>query len=79
MLNSIFLGSLGLGATESIMVIFVFIACFALWLGPLIEVSKSEFKEPSNKTNWIICIILLGFIGGLLYYFIGRKQRVIKN
>ncbi|MBT3383401.1 MAG: hypothetical protein HN778_05715 [Prolixibacteraceae bacterium] len=43
----------------------------------LIDVLKSEFSG-NNKIIWVLVILLLWIIGVVLYYFIGRQQK-IKN
>ena len=58
-----------------------FMALFALfmfiaWIWALIDILKSEFKEPINKIIWLLVVFFLYFLGVLLYYFIGRDQKV---
>jgi hypothetical protein len=43
----------------------------AFWLWMLIDAIKREFE---NKVLWIILIILLGFLGAILYFFIVRRK-----
>ncbi|WP_186753696.1 PLDc N-terminal domain-containing protein [Echinicola salinicaeni] len=47
---------------------------FMVWA--LVDVLKSRFPEENTKLLWVIVIILLPFIGSLLYYFIGRKDKI---
>lgn len=47
----------------------IFIILFAFWIWMLVDVIKRDFPD---KTLWIVLIIILGFIGALLYFFIIR-------
>jgi len=49
-----------------------------LWLVALVDILKSEFKDGLTKVIWLILVILLPFLGSILYFFIGRDQK-IKN
>lgn len=41
----------------------------------LIDIIKSDFKG-NDKIIWIVVILVLWFFGAILYYFIGRKQKI---
>lgn len=41
----------------------------------LIDILKSEFKQ-NDKLVWTLVVIFLSVIGAVLYYAIGRKQRI---
>jgi hypothetical protein len=49
-----------------------------LWLVALVDILKSEFKDGLTKVIWLILVIFLPFLGSILYFFIGRDQK-IKN
>ncbi len=51
------------------------ILAFILWLWALIDILKNEFRG-NNKIIWIIVVILLPVVGFILYYLIGREQRI---
>jgi len=53
--------------------IFVIIS-FILLIYSLIDLLKSIFKK-NDKLIWLIVLILIPFIGSLLYLNIGRKQK----
>ena len=52
------------------------IAAFAIWLWALIDVIRRNFTNPSDKTLWII-IVLLVPLGALIYLIVGRKKGTI--
>lgn len=64
----------GFGLPELIALICIF-APFVLWVIALIDIIKSDFAG-NNKILWIIVVLLLPLLGAILYFFVGRKQRV---
>jgi hypothetical protein len=57
-----------------LLIIFVLIF-FIPWIIAFIDILKSEF-EGNNKLIWLLAVILVPFIGALLYFFIGKKQKI---
>jgi hypothetical protein len=53
----------------------VFVAVFVFWLWALIDILKSEFTG-SNKIVWLLMVVFVPLIGAILYYFIGREQKI---
>ncbi|HCX22169.1 MAG: hypothetical protein CMB80_18865 [Flammeovirgaceae bacterium] len=60
------------------MLFFALIALFlfAVWIWTLVDIIQGEFKDNNEKLLWIILVILLPFIGTILYFAIGSKNRV---
>ncbi|AXY77729.1 PLDc_N domain-containing protein [Paraflavitalea soli] len=50
--------------------------CIVLWIWALVDIVQSRFADDSTKIIWCLLVILLPFIGTLLYYVIGRQQRL---
>jgi hypothetical protein len=65
------------GGMESFFLIyFLFIiVLFIFLIISLIDIVKSEFKEPNLKIIWFLVVIFLGPIGIILYYTVGKNQR----
>lgn len=42
----------------------------------LIDIIRSTFKDPSNKIIWAIVVILMPWLGSLLYLAIGRNGKI---
>lgn len=42
----------------------------------LIDILKSSFRESVNKIVWVLVVILLPILGTILYFAIGRNQRI---
>jgi len=51
------------------------IAALIVWIWALVDILKSDFKEPINKLIWLSVVFVLNLFGVLLYYFIGRNQK----
>lgn len=49
---------------------------FLIVVAALIDILKSEFEPHQNKVIWVIVVILLPVLGSILYWIIGRGQRV---
>ncbi|HWA09774.1 MAG TPA: PLD nuclease N-terminal domain-containing protein [Opitutaceae bacterium] len=47
---------------------------FVLWICAIVDCVKSN--NP-NKLVWIVVIILLPFLGSILYFLIGRKDILV--
>jgi hypothetical protein len=41
----------------------------------LIDILKSEFKG-NNKIVWLLVVLLCNFFGAVLYFLIGRSQKI---
>jgi len=50
------------------------VASFALFLWALIDCVQREFRDPTMKIVWILVIILIGFIGPIVYLIAGRSM-----
>lgn len=59
-------------------VIFLFIAYIIIWLRALADILKNEFTE-NNKIIWLLIVIFIPVIGMILYFFVGKKQKIIKG
>lgn len=54
---------------------FSIIVAIGIPLIALVDILKNEFKG-NDKLIWVLIIIFLGIIGAILYYFIGRQQKL---
>ncbi len=57
--------------------IIISIAFFVLWIWMLIEVIQRDdasFKDENGKLLWILIVILGGWVGGLIYYFLEHRK-----
>lgn len=50
--------------------------CLLLWIWALVDILKSRFQEDSTKILWCLLVVFLPFLGTILYFAIGRTQRI---
>jgi prolipoprotein diacylglyceryltransferase len=56
-------------------ILFLFVILFIiLWIMMLIDAATRKFSNDNDKIVWILIIIITGFIGALIYYFIIYKK-----
>lgn len=53
----------------------VFLLGFIPTIIALIDILKSKFEE-NNKIVWVLVVLFLNLIGAILYFAIGRKQKI---
>lgn len=69
--ESAFASLAGFMVLWSIVGVFVFIA----WISTIVDIVRSEFDTPSNKTVWMLLVIFIPLIGMVLYYILGLGQK----
>ena len=42
----------------------------------LLNLLKSNFKDSTTKLIWVVVILLLPVAGSILYFIVGRRQRI---
>lgn len=47
-----------------------------LWIIALIDILKSDFKDTNGKIIWVLLVIFLPIIGSILYFAIGKSQKI---
>lgn len=76
---SIILGFLGLGGAEIFLVALLFLILPLIIIAwALIDVLRSDFQNDTNKIIWVLVILFVPFLGSILYFLIGRKQKALK-
>lgn len=45
------------------------------WISTIVDIVRSEFISPSNKTVWMLLVIFIPLIGMALYYIFGLSQK----
>jgi hypothetical protein len=54
---------------------FLIYVSVALIVACLVDILKSKF-ESDNRMKWILIVILLPIVGAILYFFVGRQQKI---
>lgn len=71
--------TIGFPGPAELFVIFLIAGLPALIiLGALIDILRSEFDPQQNKLIWVLVTILVPVLGAILYFAIGRSQRIPK-
>ena len=47
---------------------------FVFWIKMLIDSIKRNFKNENEKIVWVLVIVLLGFLGATIYYFVVKAN-----
>ncbi len=55
---------------------FFAIGLLYFWISTLVSIGKSDFIDHRTKMVWGLLVFFLPLIGVLLYYSIGRNQRI---
>jgi len=64
-----------IGAQEILIVLLVSLFLFILPIVALIDIVQSEF-EGNNKIVWVLIVIFFNIIGSILYFMIGKNQKL---
>jgi hypothetical protein len=68
-------GVFAVGLLE-LVVIFVLLVPLSLALLAILDVVRSDFRRDSDRVLWAIIVLLVPVIGPVLYYLVGRKQKL---
>ena len=56
-----------------IVVIILGILGLIFWIFMIIDVVKRQFKNDNDRIIWILVVVLTGWIGAIVYYFVNSK------
>lgn len=62
---------IGVLGTQELFIIFIILV---VPVAALVEIIRSNFRNPVNKIVWVLVVLLLPFIGSILFWIVGRKQ-----
>lgn len=67
----------GFQSLARFLVFWVILGLFLLviWIATIVDIVRSEFTAPSNKTVWMLLVIFLPLLGMLLYMIFGSSQK----
>ena len=66
-----------LGGAEILLILFVLplmLASFAFWIWMLIHAIQNKGLTDTEKIIWVLVVLFLHFLGGLIYFFVGRPK-----
>jgi hypothetical protein len=64
-----------ISSSELSTLLLVFVVVFIIPIIALVDILKNEFTG-NNKIIWVLVILLSWIIGAILYFFIGRNQKI---
>lgn len=64
-----------LGSQEIILILAAILVFFVIPVIALIDILKNEFSG-NNKLIWVLVVLMFWIVGSVLYFFIGRKQKI---
>ncbi|GAA4468151.1 hypothetical protein GCM10023189_52980 [Nibrella saemangeumensis] len=67
---------IGIGGPEILLGLLLLGLVIILPLIAVIDVLRSKFRSDTDKIIWLLVILFLPFFGSILYFIIGRKQRI---
>ncbi|MDZ8118320.1 PLDc N-terminal domain-containing protein [Pontiella agarivorans] len=68
--------SFGISGGPDGLVVLLLILPTVFWIWTIVDCSKHESAEGSDRLVWLIVIILIGIIGSLTYCFVRRPARI---
>jgi hypothetical protein len=73
------LAFMNLGAPEIILLLMVGGIPFLLTIYCLFDITRSTFKDPTNKIIWVIITVFVPIFGPILYIAFGRNQKTVER
>jgi len=64
------------GGLEWVLIIGVFGTLLILPILAIADIVRSEFKNANDKLIWILIVLFMPFFGSLIYFLVGRGQKV---
>jgi uncharacterized protein YneF (UPF0154 family) len=64
-----------IGPQEIIVILLIIPVFLIIPIIALVDILRNEFTN-NNKIIWVLVILLSWIIGAILYFFIGRKQKI---
>lgn len=65
------------GSAELVVIFFILVGLITLpmFIVSLIQCLSAQFQDSNNKIVWVLVILMLPFIGPILWWAVGMKQR----
>lgn len=64
-----------IGPWQIITILFILLIGIVPTIVALIDILKSEFKG-NNKLIWVLVVLLFNFFGAVMYFLIGKEQKI---
>ncbi len=73
-MSLLFLGNLT--TVEISIILFIFLLPIFLQVFAIVDLFGRKFEDQSNKIIWALIILLVPFLGSIVYFLVGRKAGV---
>ncbi|MCH7406010.1 PLDc N-terminal domain-containing protein [Belliella aquatica] len=74
-MNLSFIGGISPGSFILILFSIVAFAFFVFWIITLVDIVRSNFKDPNMKLIWILIVLFANFLGVIIYWIIAPNQK----
>ncbi len=67
---------------EAFVLFFIFsfdLGLMALWIYLIVEIIQSQFPTDTDRILWLLLVVLLPFVGSIIYLIVGREKRLSKH
>jgi hypothetical protein len=65
-----------LGIFELLIISLIGFGVMVFWIWMIVECATKEPNQGNDKIVWILIIVLAGWLGALIYYFVRRPRRI---
>ncbi|WP_245766538.1 PLD nuclease N-terminal domain-containing protein [Pustulibacterium marinum] len=62
-----------------IVLIFCALSILTLKIIALVDILPNNFKQKNDKLIWTLVVLFSGLIGPILYFLLGRKQKIART
>ena len=63
---------------EKLLIISLIALAIPFWAWSIFDITRSRFKHPNKKLLWLFIILILNFIGSIIYFQF-RKNLITKE
>lgn len=59
-----------------LLILLVVAGMFALWVAAIIDIVRSNFVDNNQKLVWIVIVVMIPFLGTILYFALGQTGKI---
>jgi len=67
----------GMNAMEIFIIVILSLAVFVFWIWTIIDCIRNTNYDDTRRIMWVLIIVLLGFIGSIIYLVMAPRGRTI--
>lgn len=61
----------------SLLIFIILVALLSFfWIFVLIDILRSDFKDPSSKLIWFLFVLFSHFLGSIIYLIFGKSSKI---